>query len=722
MSAFTLTIKDDVAIVSIDVKGESVNTLRGEFGQQITEILNEINATPKVTALVIISGKPDNFIAGADIAMLDDCKTAADVKAISQMGQRLFDQLSQLSIPVVAAINGACLGGGLELAMACHGRVCSDDAKTSLGLPEVQLGLLPGSGGTQRLPRLVGIAKALDMMLTGKQLRPRQALKVGLVNEVVPKGILLETAIALAKKGKQYLVKLTDGQPRLDGQGKLLETNALGRKILFSGATKVVTKKTNGHYPAPFKILECVEVGLAKGYQAGLALEAEHFSQLVMSKESLALRSVFFATTELKKCNGAADVVPAQVNHAVVLGGGLMGGGIANVCATKAGVQVRIKDIKHQGISQALNYSYQLLNKKRKRRFISDAQLQATMHKLSGTTNFSGFSNADIVIEAVFEDLELKHQMVKDVEQHCHPDTIFASNTSSLPISEIASVAARPENVVGLHYFSPVDKMPLVEVIAHDRSSDQAIATTVAFAREQGKTAIVVKDGAGFYVNRILALYINEAAYQLLEGVEIDQIDQSLVKFGFPIGPLMLLDEVGIDVSAKISPILHQAHGERFKAPAAFEALIKDNRQGKKNSRGFYQYGASPKFSFCKLNLSKQGKQVDSTIYSLLNITKSNSKRVTTPDDIAQRCTVQMLNEAVRCLDEGIISCARDGDIGAIFGIGFPPFLAGPFRYIDAMGAQQLVTTLEQYQQQHGDRFSPSPLLVDMAKQQKTFY
>jgi 3-hydroxyacyl-CoA dehydrogenase/enoyl-CoA hydratase/3-hydroxybutyryl-CoA epimerase len=717
MSAFTLKITDDVAIMSIDVVGETVNTLRAEFAEQIILVLDEITATPDLTAIVIISAKVDNFIAGADISMLDNCKTEQEVKDISQMGQRLFDQLAALDIPVIAAINGACLGGGLELALACHGRICTDNAKTTLGLPEVQLGLLPGSGGTQRLPRLVGIAKALDLMLTAKQLRPRQALKIGLVDDVVPEAILLECAIELAKKGKQYLNDKTASKPNLDWQGKLLETTTIARRLLFSQALKTVVQKTKGHYPAPLDIIECVRVGIEHGMQAGLELEATKFSKLVFSAQSIALRSLFFATTELKKSNLERGVSPKTIEQAVVLGGGLMGGGIANVCATKAQISVRIKDISQQGISQAFKYSYDLLNKKRRRRYISDAQLQSTMLNLSGTTNYSGFKNVDIVIEAVFEDLALKHQMLKDIEQHCAPDTIFASNTSSLAISEIARVAQRPQNVVGLHYFSPVDKMPLVEVIAHDKTSQQTIATTVAFARQQGKTPIVVKDGAGFYVNRILAIYINEAAYQLLEGIPVDDIDQALVNFGFPLGPLMLLDEVGIDVSAKISPILLQAHGDRFKGPQEFSKLVTDNRKGKKNSRGFYLYGAKTRFKMG--NSKSKSKQVDPSIYPLLNI-KPTSKR--SSDLIAQRCMVQMLNEAVRCLDEGIISCPRDGDIGAIFGIGFPPFLAGPFRYIDAMGPQRLVSLLEQYTQEHGERFTPSPLLKTMAQQQQFFY
>lgn len=712
MSAFSLKItEDNIAIITIDIIGEKINTLRAEFADEINVVLSEIGDNTRVTGIVIISGKADNFVAGADISMLDRCDSAGDVKAISQLGQQLFDRLAAIEIPVVAAINGACLGGGLELALACHGRVCSDDATTCLGVPEVQLGLLPGSGGTQRLPKLIGITRALDLMLTGKQLRPPQALKIGLVNEVVAKEILLDAAIALVKKGKRTLVNPKSNRPRLDWQGKLLETNAIGRNLLFGQAEKTVLKKTGGHYPAPLKIIECVKIGIEQGYEAGLAAEAEQFSQLVMSAESVALRRVFFATTELKKDSGGdgGGVKARQINHAVVLGGGLMGGGIAHVIATKADVRVRIKDIGQQGLSQALKYSYDRLNKKRQRGFISEPQLQSSMLNISTTTDYRGISNADIVIEAVFEDLALKQQMIRDIEQYGNTDTIFASNTSSLPITQIASVARRPENVVGLHYFSPVDKMPLVEVIVHDKTSPQTIATTVAFARRQGKIPIVVKDGAGFYVNRILALYINEAANQLLEGIAIDAIDQALVSFGFPIGPMTLLDEVGIDVSARISPILHQELGERYRAPAAFDALLKDHRQGKKNGKGFYLYPSQAK-----------GKQVvDRSIYPLLNI---KTKITSAADKIAERCVVQLLNEAVRCLEQGIISCARDGDIGAVFGIGFPPFLAGPFRYIDTLGAQELVATLEGYQRQHGDRFAPCSLLKTMAGQQQTFY
>jgi 3-hydroxyacyl-CoA dehydrogenase/enoyl-CoA hydratase/3-hydroxybutyryl-CoA epimerase len=696
--------EDGIAVLTMDVPGETMNTLKAEFGPEISAVLAEIKADSNIKGLVVISGKADSFVAGADISMLDACISSDAAKALSSQGHQVFAELEGLSIPVVAAINGACLGGGLELALACHLRVCSDDGKTMLGLPEVQLGLLPGGGGTQRLPRLVGITTALDMMLTGKQIRPKQALKMGLVNDVVPNSILLETAVNLAKKGKKNAAPVKKSLVN-----KLLESTIFSRDIIFNQARKQVEKKTQGNYPAPAKIIDCVRQGLNKGMEKGLEIEATHFASLVMSSESAALRSLFFATTEMKKETGAAGAVPRTVRKAVVLGGGLMGGGIASVTTTKAKIPARVKDINDKGLSNALAYAYKLLDKGVKRRHMTASARDGLMSLMTTTTEYTGVKDADIVVEAVFEDLNLKHQMVKDIERECGEHTIFASNTSSLPISQIAAAAARPENVIGLHYFSPVEKMPLVEVIAHEKTSPETIATTVAFARKQGKTPIVVKDGAGFYVNRILALYMNEAAQLLLEGQRIEHLDKSLVKFGFPVGPMTLLDEVGIDVGAKISPILEKELGERFQAPSAFAKLLNDDRKGRKNGKGFYQYG--PK--------AKKAKLVDESIYGVLGVINASNKD---SKDISERCTIQMLNEAVRCLEEGIIACPRDGDIGAIFGIGFPPFLGGPFRYMDTLGAAHVVARLEHYQKLHGERFAPSERLKQMAQNGERFF
>ncbi len=720
-SAFTLKRQDNgIAYLVIDVVGENVNTLKAEFTEQIQAVLADIKADKSISAIVLCSGKVGTFVAGADINMLDACQSRDEVVALSRQGQRIFSQLEQLSIPIVAAIDGACLGGGLELAMACTARVCSDNAKTALGLPEVQLGLLPGSGGTQRLPKLVGLQKALDMMLTGKQLRAKQALKAGLVDDVVPNSVLLsvaeQMAITLSQRGKKTTIRK---QGVVD---KLLENNSVGRNIVYQQAEKSVLAKTQGNYPAPMKIIDCVRTGIEFSAENGYQIEAEHFADLVMSAESAQLRQLFFATTEMKKEQGVADVMPEKISKAGVLGGGLMGGGIAFVTATKANVPVRVKDINHKGISQALKYSYQLLNKKVKRRFMLNSEMQKQLAMITGSVEYTGFKALDIVVEAVFEDLTLKQNMVAEIENNCHDHTIFASNTSSLPIGKIAEQAKRPENVIGLHYFSPVDKMPLAEIIPHDKTSDQTISTTVAFAKKQGKTPIVVKDKAGFYVNRILAPYMNEAAILLLDGEPVDKIDKALVAFGFPVGPMQLLDEVGIDVGAKIGPILQADLGERFAAPPAFDKLIADGRLGKKANKGFYQYqkdNLAKTLSNRVKGIKAGQKQVDESIYTLLSIKPSASL---TAAEISKRCTYMMLNEAARCVEEGIVRNARDADIGAIFGIGFPPFLGGPLRYIDKIGVKSVVAQLSQWAEQYGERYAPCQALKTMAENDQVYY
>ncbi|MCG3731655.1 fatty acid oxidation complex subunit alpha FadJ [Vibrio cincinnatiensis] len=701
--AFRLKIDDQhIAWLAIDVPGEKMNTLQAAFAQEMQDVFKQLDEQKKqLKGLIIYSLKPDNFIAGADVRMLDACRSASEAQSLATQGQQMFQQLEAFPFPVVAAIHGPCLGGGLELALACDYRVCSDDDKTRLGLPEVMLGLLPGSGGTQRLPRLIGLLPALDLILTGKQLRANKAKKLGVVDACVPESVLLDVAQRfITDKGKKR------GKVTLSVKEKLMANTGFGRKVIFDQARKKTTQKTRGNYPAADAILEVIETGLDKGFKAGLAKEATRFGELVMTPESKALRSIFFATTEMKKEYGS-DAKPRDIQRVSVLGGGLMGAGISHVSVAKAKLPVRIKDVSNDGILNALSYNYKLFDKQRKRRIISKSQLQSQMMKLSGGTDFTGFQHLDVVIEAVFEDLPLKQQMVAEVEQHAQPDTIFATNTSSLPIKKIAEKAARPENIVGLHYFSPVEKMPLVEVIPHSTTSADTIATVVALAKQQGKTPIVVKDCAGFYVNRILAPYMNEAAKVLLAGEPIEKIDAALLNFGFPVGPITLLDEVGIDVGSKIMPILVNELGPRFQGPEVFEALLNDNRKGRKTGKGFYSYKGGKK------------KQVDKSVYKLLKLTPESKW---SDKEIALRCVLPMLNEAVRCLDDGIIHSARDGDIGAIFGIGFPPFLGGPFRYMDQLGLKTLVEMMNQHAQKYGDHFAPCDGLVTRAGLDETFY
>lgn len=701
-SAFHLQMRlDHVGVITIDVPGEKMNTLKAEFVPQIKAVLAEARSNPQLAGIVLISGKSDNFVAGADISMIGNCQTAEEAEGLARQGQEVMAEIAALPFPVVAAIHGACLGGGLELALACSARICSLDEKTRLGLPEVQLGLLPGSGGTQRLPKLIGVPQALPLILSGKQLRAKQALKLGVVDDAVPLSILLETAIAQVHKGKVLRRELTL-------RDRIMQA-PLVRSLLFAMAKRQTDSKTQGNYPATDRILQVVRIGLDQGSNAGHAAEARAFGQLAMTQESAALRNLFFASTALKK-EAMADAEPRPLKQVGVLGGGLMGGGIASVTALKAGLPVRIKDVDLSGVNHALQYSWDMLSQKVKRRQMKPAERQQQMARISGGTDYQGFSHRDIVVEAVFEDLTLKQQMVAEVEHHCQPQTIFASNTSSLPIGDIAANAQRPENVIGLHYFSPVDKMPLVEVIPHAGTSAATLAITVQLARQQGKTAVVVADRPGFYVNRILAPYVNEAMRCLLEGEPVEHIDRALVKFGFPVGPLQLLDEVGIDVGSKISPILKQAYGERFSAPEAVNAILADGRKGRKNKKGFYLYTRS----------RWPGKRkVDDSLYTLLNI-KPQAKQ--SEEQIAERCVMMMLNEAVRCLDEGVIRSARDGDIAAVFGIGFPPFLGGPFHYMDQRGGLDITNTLRALMQQQGERFAPCEALMTLSEAQTNFY
>lgn len=698
--AFSLkTDEQNIAWLAIDVPNEKMNTLQAAFADEMTEIFAQLKDSSGVKGLIVHSLKPDNFVAGADVRMLEACKSAAEAESLASQGQTLFQQLSDLPYPVVAAIHGPCLGGGLELALACDYRVCTDADATRLGLPEVQLGLLPGSGGTQRLPRLIGLLPSLDLILTGKQLRAQKAKKLGVVDACVPATILLDVAKQFIDKGKRST------KQKVTTKEKILSGSSLGRKFVFEQAAKKTNEKTRGNYPATVAILEVIQHGLEKGMKQGLELEAKRFGELVMSPESKALRSIFFATTEMKKEHGS-DAKPGKVSMVGVLGGGLMGAGISHVSVAKAKVPVRIKDVSNDGVLNALKYNYKLFDKQRKRRILSKAQLQAKMLQLSGGTDFTSFNHLDVVIEAVFEDLALKQQMVADIEANAKAETIFATNTSSLPIHKIAEKAARPENIVGLHYFSPVEKMPLVEVIPHETTSQETIATVVALAKKQGKTPIVVKDKAGFYVNRILAPYMNEAAHILLANEPIDKVDTALLDFGFPVGPITLLDEVGVDIGAKIMPILVNELGERFRGPDVFDTLLNDGRKGRKSGKGFYTYKGKKK-------------EVDKSVYKLLKL-KPESKL--SDNDIALRCVLPMLNEAVRCLDDGIIRSPRDGDIGAIFGIGFPPFLGGPFRYMDQFGLKELVEKMNQFAEKYGDRFAPCDGLLTRAGEGRRFY
>lgn len=729
---FTYKVEDGVAVITIDQQGEPVNTLTLEMGAAFETLLRHAEKDPSVKAVVFTSGKKDNFVAGAKIDFLQTIKTAAEATEVSRKGQEGFDRLDAFPKPVVAAIHGACLGGGLEWVLACDYRIATDSPKTSLGLPEVQLGLLPGGGGTQRLPELIGIQPALDLILTGKTVKPPKAKRLGLVDEVVPVPILRAVAIqrarelsagalkverphgqrlkAVAAQSKKGLAGMLQSLANKELWAQVaLEANPLGRKILFDQARKQLLRKTRGKYPAPEKALEAVRVGVESGRKAGLEAEARLFGELVVSDVSKRLVEIFFATTALKKENGTSDpsVKPREVKKIGVLGGGLMGGGIAYVATALQGVPVRVKDKDDAGVGRALKQVRSILDERVKRRSLTWREAAAKQALVTAGTDYSGFKNVELVIEAVFEDLKLKHRIIAETEAVTREDCIFASNTSSLPITELAKGSKRPQQVIGMHYFSPVHKMPLLEIITHKGTADWVTATCVEVGRKQGKTVIVVNDGVGFYTSRILAPYMNEAAYLLADGADIAELDKALVEFGFPVGPITLLDEVGIDVAHKVGPIMEAAYGKRMAAPKTLEKITEDGRLGRKNQKGFYTYKGKKK-------------EVDASVYALLP--HGSERRRFDRTEMAERCALQMVNEAIRCLGEGILRSPRDGDVGAIFGLGFPPFLGGPFRYADSLTPAALLKRLEHYQDKYGERFTPAPFLVDVVNQGKEFH
>lgn len=707
---------DGVGVVLIDVPDESQNTLKAEFRVAFEAIRAEIEAKD-LPAVVIASAKEGSFIAGADIKLLETLKTASEAERRSKEGQEAFDALEAWKRPVVAAIHGACLGGGLELALACHARVASDDPKTKLGLPEVQLGLLPGAGGTQRLPALIGLEKALDLLLTGKQVSAQRARSMGLVDEVVPAAIVVDVAA-------QRALALAEAKPKRHGLAErlaeLAEPKALrelalagnpaGRKLVFDQAEKTLREKAGEHYPAPYRILEVVRVGLEKGREAGLALEAKRFGELIDTDVSRRLIGIFFATTAMKKENGTdhPEVKARPVRKIAVLGAGIMGHGIALVSADKAEVSVRLRDVKPESVAKGLAELRRPLDQKVEKRRLNARERDRVLARISGTTDYSGFETADLVVEAVFEDLELKHRVLKEVEAATPEATIFASNTSSIPITRIAEASSRPDKVIGMHYFSPVHKMPLLEIIRTKDTSDETVATCVELGKRQGKTVIVVNDGVGFYTSRILGPYMNEASWMLADGIPVEDIDEAAKLFGFPVGPITLLDEVGIDTAEKVSHIVHAAFGDRVSPPPGLEKLVADGRTGRKGKKGFYTYGGKKK-------------TVDPTVYGVLGIEPKGRGKVPLPE-LGERLGVQMVAEAIRCLSEGVLRSPRDGDIGAIFGLGFPPFLGGPFRYADGLGPAELLRRMERLQDQFGRRFSPPELLRERAKSGQRFH
>ncbi|HVJ93310.1 MAG TPA: 3-hydroxyacyl-CoA dehydrogenase NAD-binding domain-containing protein [Labilithrix sp.] len=738
------TRRDGVLVITLDAPAESHNTITPFFTSQLDSALDAAAADPSVRAVVLASGKKDTFLAGENLEFLRTIRFAQDGEDTARALAKSFARLGALRPPassdrsasafawkpVVAYVHGPALGAGFELALACTAAIASDDPKTTFALPEVKHGLLPAGNGLLRVAERAGLLVALDLGLSGRNVIPAEALRLGLVDDVVPTPVGLDAAIALALRlatdTKAYRA-LTKARARIDRASRarraVLEQNPLGRSALFRWVRAESAKHTRGHYPAPAAIIEVLSRFGARGFRSAAELEPRLFGDLVVSATAHRLIDRFFAERALKKDTGVESkdkTTPFEVDRVAVLGAGLMGAGIAALSA-QAGLDVRMKDTDDAAIGRGLRYVSNLLDDRVRRApktaniGVPDAarrERDVVFSRISGATDYTGFRNVDLVFEAVFEDLELKHRVIRDVEKVVRDTCVIASNTSSIPIARIAEASSRPEMVVGMHYGRPVHKKPLVEIVRTKRTDPRAVATAVALGKKQGKAVIVVRDGVAFYTTRILVPYLNEALYVLAEGASVEVLDAALVDWGFPVGPLMFLDEIGIDSAAHVVRMTEEAFGDRLRSPAPLLALRADDRRGKKNARGLYLYGsAAPLFG---------GKAVDSTVYKVLG--GAPRPEIETPSEIALRCALAMVNEALRCYEEGIIRSARDGDVGAVLGVGFPAFRGGPFRYVDVLGATEVLRRMRVLEQRFGARFEPASVLVEMARGGKRFY
>ena len=705
MTALSLSVEDGVAVVVFDSPGESVNIISRGVKNEFIALFQRLESDPSVRAAVLISGKPETFIAGADIEEFLEWKTAAQAESASREGHALLDRLENLRTPVVAAIHGACLGGGLEASLACAWRIATDHPKTVLAVPEVQIGLFPGAGGTQRLPRTVGLQAALDMILTGKNIRAKKALQIGLIHELVHPAILRDLAV---QRARELGAGTRKRNPRVKPNGVkslLLEDNPVGRSVVLKKAREEVLKKTRGNYPAPLAALDAVAASY-QGREHGFREEARLFGEMSQTPQCRELIFLFFATTSLKKDFASDNGLP-DIDRVGILGAGFMGSGIASVAVQK-GTMVRLKDADVVRVGKGIAAVRDVLKERLTRKQVTRQEFADQMSLVGGTVDYSGFDGVDLVIEAVFEDLAVKHTVVREVEDVVPSHAIVASNTSTIPIARIAEASRRPDRVLGMHFFSPVHRMPLLEVIPTPQTRQEVVAGAVAWGRDIGKTVIVVGDSPGFYVNRILAPYLNEAGALLDAGASIEAVDDAMEKFGFPVGPFTLLDEVGLDIAAKSGAILHEAFGERMAPSQAMRAVVNAGRFGRKGKLGFYLYDED----------GRKG-EADKSVYDLL---PNSARSPFTIEEIQQRCALALANEAVRTLEEGIVHSARDGDIGAVFGIGFPPFRGGPFRWIDVIGASKVVDSLEDLSASFAPRFTPCDLLVSMARRGDRFY
>ena len=680
---------DGIGWILFDLPGEKVNKLTTPLMEALRDLLDEAQRRG-VTALAFVSEKPDNFIAGADVKEIAGVTDPRIGQNKSAYGQAVMEAIARFPKPTAAVIAGSCLGGGFELALACRYRVAENRDAVKIGLPEVKLGIIPGFGGTQRLPRRVGIRTAFDLILAGKTLPARPAFRRGLVDALVPPGMGRRVAREILTGSR----RVTPHRP--DRTDRLLAGVPFVRNFIAGKARGAVARNIRpDHYPAPFSALEAIVGGFSMGETTAYGNEARLLGEAIVTETSKNLCWLFEVSSEAKTPVGLDLAGAARASRLAVVGAGVMGGGIAWL-AGERGLPIRIKDIAPEALESAVHTAGTLWAKSARRRRITRNERDRRVEKLSFTLDYTGFNLVDAAVEAVVENLEVKRKVVAEMEAAMRDDAVIASNTSSLRIADIAEGARRPERIVGLHFFNPVDRMPLVEVVAGPRSSERAVAAAYRLALDLGKTPILVQDGPGFLVNRLLAFYLGESLHLLESGADPVRVDRLLADFGMPVGPYALLDQIGLDVAEKVTHVLESAFGDRLPAEATLGRLTAGKHFGKKSGRGFYVYAAGRKGE-----PSPEARQAAG----------NPTLREFTPEDVVDRLVLPMVNEAARCLEEGIASRPLDVDLGMVMGTGFPPFRGGLLRYADRRGVGAIVDRLEALAGSVGPRLAPSEAL-----------
>ncbi|MWQ16200.1 3-hydroxyacyl-CoA dehydrogenase NAD-binding domain-containing protein [Glaesserella parasuis] len=697
ISPFHVEIDDNrIAIVRIDVKGKSQNWLPEQFIEDLRDVIGSV-IYQQARGVIFVSGKEKGFIQGYDPDHLRG-KNDEQLKTLSHNAQLVMREINTLKMPAVAVIDGGCYGVGLELALACDYRIASEEGYTKFAMPQIRSGILPFAGGTQRLPRLVGLQNAVTMLLSGQKIGVEKALKIGLVDKLIPASNLFETAYQLLLNHKVQKIDHKNPLDNVKKWRKQLEGNKFIREKYLAHIENRVWDKAFGNYPAVEEMLALLK---EPHFKAGLALEQNALVKLMHTEQAQVLMNLKQTERAMKEQYQHLAQV-RDVQQVTVLGSGYMGAGIAYLTANNAQIPVRIKDIHPSEIQKALQTCYGLMQKAVSKKQLSHGEMIQRMNLITGGERLVAAKSTDFIVEAVYEKLELKQQMVQESENYYDENAIFATNTSTFAIRDIASVAKRPENVIGLHYFSPVTKRPMVEIIPHEKTCQRVVSTAIHFAIQQGKIPMLVADKEGFFINRILTLFLLEAIECLSEGEGIEFIDRALQEFGFKIGPLAMIDEIGLDIIVKSNPAMVSELGKRFALPTVIERLTGDDRKGRKNKRGFYLYDTRGART-----------QEDKSIYHTMETIMRNDMEA---EDIARRCVLRMLNEACWCLQDQVIRSTDEGNVASVFGVDFPDFRGGVYAYINKIGAKELVRQLRKHTQQYGERFTPCEWLVERAE------